>query len=92
MSEPERWLESYSCPTWLDYLRQRTRMTQAERDLADRIRAFHAADCIDRVLQIAQHLRAATLTMVTVLDEMELVHTGPVKGFHDRVLKDMQIP
>ena len=35
-------------------------------------RAFHAADCIDRVLQIAQHLRAATLTMVTVLDEMEL--------------------
>jgi hypothetical protein len=55
-------------------------------------RAFHAADCIDRVLQIAQHLRAATLTMGTVLDEMELVHAGPVKGFHDRVLKDMQIP
>ncbi|MGU3360481.1 hypothetical protein ACLBWX_09120 [Methylobacterium sp. M6A4_1b] len=55
-------------------------------------RAFHSADCIDRVLQIAQHLRAATLTMGTVLDEMELVHAGPVKGFHDRVLKDMQIP
>ncbi len=43
-------------------------------------RAFHAADCIDRVLQIAQHLRAATLTMGTVLDEMELVHAGPVKA------------
>lgn len=55
-------------------------------------RAFHAADCIDRVLQIAQHLRAASLTMGTVLDEMELVHAGPVKGFHDRVLTDMQIP
>ncbi|NEU12448.1 hypothetical protein G3T14_09905 [Methylobacterium sp. BTF04] len=54
--------------------------------------AFHSADCIDRVLQIAQHLRAATLTMDTVLDEMELVHAGPVKGFHDRVLKDMRIP
>ncbi|MEA1830485.1 hypothetical protein U8607_00185 [Methylobacterium durans] len=55
-------------------------------------RAFHAADAIDRVLQIAQHLRAASLTMETVLGEMELVHAGPVKGFHDRVLKDMRIP
>jgi hypothetical protein len=30
--------------------------------------------------------------MGTVLDEMELVHAGPVKGFHDRVLRDMRIP
>lgn len=55
-------------------------------------RAFHAADSIDRVLQIAQHLRAASLTMGTVLGEMELVHAGPVKAFQDRVLKDMRIP
>ena len=55
-------------------------------------RAFHAADSIDRVLQIAQHLRAATLTMDTVLGEMELVHDGPVKAFQDRVLTDMRIP
>ncbi|MGU3540203.1 hypothetical protein [Methylobacterium sp. A54F] len=55
-------------------------------------RAFHAADSIDRVLQIAQHLRAASLTMETVLGEMELVHAGPVKGFQDRVLRDMRIP
>lgn len=55
-------------------------------------RAFHAADCIDRVLQIAQHLRGASTTMAMVLDEWELVHAGPVKGFHDRVLRDMRIP
>ena len=55
-------------------------------------RAFHAADSIDRVLQIAQHLRAASLTMETVLGEMELVHAGQVKGFQDRVLRDMRIP
>ncbi|GJE28470.1 HD domain-containing protein [Methylobacterium organophilum] len=55
-------------------------------------RAFHAADSIDRVLQIAQHLRAASLTMETVLGEMELVHAGPVKEFQDRVLRDMHIP
>ncbi|MHC2104844.1 HD domain-containing protein [Methylobacterium sp. CM6246] len=55
-------------------------------------RAFHAADCVDRVLQIAQHLRGASTTMAAVLDEWELVHAGPVKGFHDRVLRDMCIP
>ncbi len=55
-------------------------------------RAFHAADVIDRVMQIAQHLRPATITMATVLDELELVHEGPVKPFHDRVLAEMGLP
>lgn len=51
-------------------------------------RAFHAADVLDRVLEIAQHLRAAELTMSAVLDDMALVHEGPVKPFHDRVLAE----
>ncbi len=55
-------------------------------------RAFHAADVADRVLQIAQHLNAATLTMGVVLDDMELVHEGPVKAFHDRVLAELELP
>ena len=55
-------------------------------------RAFHAADVIDRVMQIAQHLRPATITMATVLDELELVHESPVKPFHDRVLAEMGLP
>ncbi len=55
-------------------------------------RAFHAADVIDRVLQIAQHLRPASIGMATVLDELELVHDGPVKPFHDRVLAEMGLP
>lgn len=41
---------------------------------------------------MTMHLRAATLTMDTVLGEMELVHAGPVKAFQDRVLTDMRIP
>ena len=52
-------------------------------------RAFHAADVLDRVLEIAQHLRAAGLTMSEVLGEMGLVHDGPVKPFHDAVLAEM---
>jgi 5'-deoxynucleotidase YfbR-like HD superfamily hydrolase len=54
-------------------------------------RAFHAADVIDRVLQIAQHLRAASLTMERVLNEMHLDHEGPVKPFHDRVLHEISL-
>lgn len=52
-------------------------------------RAFHAADVLDRVLEIEQHLMAAELTMDTVLGEMALVHEGPVKGYHDGVLSEM---
>ena len=55
-------------------------------------RAFHAADVIDRVLEIGQHLRAASLTMATVLGDMALVHDGPVKPFQDRVLAEFDIP
>jgi 5'-deoxynucleotidase YfbR-like HD superfamily hydrolase len=49
-------------------------------------RAFHAADVLDRVLEIEQHLRATRATMGEVLDDYELVHAGPVKRFHDQVL------
>ena len=51
-------------------------------------KAFHAADVIDRVLEIEQHLAAARLTMADVLGPMALVHDGPVKPFHDQVLRE----
>ena len=52
-------------------------------------RAFHAADVLDRVLEIEQHVRRARVTMEEVLGPMALVHEGPVKPFHDRVLATM---
>ncbi|HVF93078.1 MAG TPA: hypothetical protein VM900_02065 [Sphingomonas sp.] len=51
-------------------------------------RAFHVADVLDRVLEIEQHLRASHVTMARVLDDYGLVHDGPVKPFHDRILAD----
>jgi hypothetical protein len=51
-------------------------------------RAFHVADVLDRVLEIEQHTRAARLTMQVVLGDYGLVHDGPVKAFHDRILLD----
>ena len=41
ISDPERWTERYHCPTWLDYLRLRNRVTQAERALHQAAIAFH---------------------------------------------------
>ena len=41
IAEPERWTERFTCPTWLEYLRQRNRATQAEREVQDRARALH---------------------------------------------------
>lgn len=48
--------------------------------------AFHAADVLDRVLQVHHHARAAAFTASQALDELELVHEGPVQAFHDEVL------
>jgi MFS family permease len=41
IADPELWMERYHCPTWLDYLRQRNRSTQSERDLHRRATDFH---------------------------------------------------
>lgn len=57
-------------------------------DAAPEARAFHVADVLDRVLEIEQFTRAARLTMDVVLGDYGLVHDGPVKAFHDRILAD----
>ena len=54
-------------------------------------RAFHAADVIDRVLEIEQHLAVAHSTMDMVLRDYGLVHAGPVKAFHDATLREVGI-
>ncbi|WP_445191648.1 hypothetical protein ACT009_13870 [Sphingomonas sp. Tas61C01] len=57
-------------------------------DVTPEAKTFHVADVLDRVLEIDQHLRVRHLTMAAVLDDYGLVHDGPVKPFHDRVLAD----
>jgi MFS family permease len=41
IADPELWTERYHCPTWFDYLRQRSRSTQSERALYQGAIAFH---------------------------------------------------
>jgi 5'-deoxynucleotidase YfbR-like HD superfamily hydrolase len=69
-------------------LARRTRSLLALRADADTPvgRAFHAADVLDRVLQVHHHARAAGFTAAQALDDLDLVHDGPVVGYHREVL------
>ncbi|MGY1778884.1 hypothetical protein [Geodermatophilus sp. SYSU D01036] len=71
-----------------DALAGRVRGVLALRPGADvpEARAFHAADVLDRVLQVHHHARAAAFTSAQALDDLELVHAGPVQAYHLDVL------
>ena len=49
-------------------------------------RAFHAGDVFDRVLQMEQYARGAAFETRHALHDLDLVHPGPIQGFHQAVL------
>ena len=49
IANPFLWTERYHCPTWGDYLRQRSRFTQGDRDLQAEADAFHIGEMGKRV-------------------------------------------
>jgi MFS family permease len=49
IADPRRWIERFHCPTWLDYLRQRSRQTDAEIELHQRAAAFHLGPDAPRI-------------------------------------------
>ncbi len=55
-------------------------------------RAFNAADVMDRVLQMRQYDRVAAFTTAQALDDLELVHAGPLQAFHQSVLAEAGLP
>ncbi len=54
--------------------------------------AFHAADVIDRVLQMRHYDAVARFTVDQALDDMDLVHAGPTQSFHHGVLHESGLP
>jgi hypothetical protein len=54
IADPWAWTERYHCPTWLDYLRMRSRATQAERDLQDRAFTYHEGEHPIRVRRMLE--------------------------------------
>lgn len=54
---------------------------------APEARAFHAADVLDRVLQMRHHAEANEFTLKYAMEEAELVHAGAIQEFHHGVLR-----
>lgn len=81
-------LEAAQLDTLPGPLAQRLRTVLALRAdaAAPESQAFHAADVLDRVLQVHHHACAAAFTVEQALDDLELVHAGPVQSFHLDVL------
>jgi hypothetical protein len=50
-------------------------------------RAFHAADALDRVLEMDYHARVAGFTLGQALEDLELMHEGPHQAFERSVVK-----
>ncbi len=48
---------------------------------------FHAADALDRVLQVHHHARAAAFTAPQALEDLDLVHVGPEQRLQLAVLR-----
>lgn len=41
VADPERWVEVFSLSTWLEHLHQHDRVTVADREVEERVKAFH---------------------------------------------------
>ena len=50
-------------------------------------KAFHAADCLDRVLQMQYYETACNFSVSHAIQELNLIHDGPVKSFQLDTLK-----
>jgi 5'-deoxynucleotidase YfbR-like HD superfamily hydrolase len=55
-------------------------------------RAVVAADVLDRVLQMQHHARAAAFEIGQALDELELVHPGPLQAYGNETLAAAGLP
>lgn len=58
---------------------------------APEAQAFHAADVIDRVLQMRHHAEANEFTLKYAMEEAELIHAGAIQNFHYEVLRSARL-
>jgi 5'-deoxynucleotidase YfbR-like HD superfamily hydrolase len=69
----------------------RTALKIIETADAPEAKAFHAADVIDRVLQMRHHAEANEFTLKYAMEEAELVHAGAIQDFHYDVLRSARL-
>ncbi|MFC3205318.1 MFS transporter [Aquamicrobium soli] len=72
LGNPRIWMESYYTPTWLDYIRHNTRMTKADAEISERIRALHSGGGRPRVRRMIERPTAANHAIVTPRGPIDL--------------------
>jgi MFS family permease len=55
LADPELWIERYTVPTWLDYVRHNQRRTHADTENSRRIRELHRGDAPPLVHRMLEH-------------------------------------
>ena len=50
-------------------------------------KAFQTADVLDRVLEMEWHANSAAFTLNVALEDMDIVHPGPVQAFQQEVMR-----
>ena len=52
-------------------------------------KSFQAADSLDRVLEMEWHARSAEFTLGVALEQMDIIHPGPVQAFQLEVMREV---
>ena len=79
IADPELWTERYHCPTWQDYMRQRSRSTQTERELIERAYEFHLGPGPVRIRRMLERPIGSVRWKDTTPDRSTGV-VGPIAG------------
>ena len=71
LADPRLWTESYQTPTWTDYVRHNLRLTKADAQVSEKLRALHKADNPPQVRRLVErpvHWLAAVANAKDVID------------------------
>jgi len=52
-------------------------------------RAFQAGDTLDRVLEMEWHARSNKFTLSVALDQMDIIHPGPIQAFQLDLMREL---
>ncbi|HEX2493633.1 MAG TPA: MFS transporter [Steroidobacter sp.] len=71
LANPQLWIERYSTPTWLDYIRHNSRLTQDDASVPERLRALHRGSGAPIVRRMIER-QAGSMRQATTLEADDL--------------------
>jgi MFS family permease len=68
LNDPEIWVERYHTPTWLDYVRHNSRITQADATISEELRLLHKGPDTPKVHRMMERQTDALTTIEPTAD------------------------